>query len=121
MIMNFLQRSVILLSVLTLSACSLIMPAKANVQNKYLINKLPDNVPVKKTHSVIVLIAVPTSRPIYNTTQMAYTLKPYQISYFSENEWAETPAEMLQPLLVQTFQDTNYFREIVTPPYSGGR
>src|SRR5690606_37663943 len=29
------------------------------------------------------------------------------------------PVQMLQPLLVQTLQNTHSFRSVVTPPYSG--
>ena len=50
---------------------------------------------------------------------MAYTVRPYQIAYFSRNRWAETPAQMLQPLIVQTLQDTHYFHAVVTAPFIG--
>ena len=75
--------------------------------------------PKKYMRPKILLISVPETIPVYNTTEMAYMIKPYQIAYFSLNQWAETPAEMLQPLLVQTLQNTHHFKAIVTPPYSG--
>ena len=36
------------------------------------------------------------------TTQMAYSTEAYQIAYFAKNEWAETPSQMIQPLIVKT-------------------
>jgi cholesterol transport system auxiliary component len=50
---------------------------------------------------------------------MAYTIRPYQVQYFGENQWAETPSEMLSPLLVQTLQNTKHYRAVVSAPYSG--
>lgn len=114
-----IQRCFIILSIFILSGCSFLSPAKLHVQNRYLLNRLPCDIPMKKTRRSIVLVSMPVARPIYNTTQMAYTIKPYQVAYFSDNEWAETPAEMLQPLLVQTLQAAHYFKHIVTPPYVG--
>lgn len=102
-----------------LSACSLLSPVKVDATNKYVINKMPCYVQHKKKRAIVLLVTKPEIRPIYNTTLMAYTIKPYQISYYSLNQWAETPDEMLQPLLVQTMQDTHHFKAVVTPPYNG--
>lgn len=115
-----LFRSIFLfLCVMTLTSCSLFSPVKTDTINKFLLSKIPTHTLVKKPRNTIILVSIPDSRPVFNTTQMAYTLRPYQISYFSQNQWAEVPAEMFQPLLVQTLQNTRYFRAVVTPPYSG--
>lgn len=107
------------LSVMTLTSCSLFSPVKTDTINKFLLSKVPTHIPVKRPRNTIILVSMPDSRPVFNTTQMAYTVKPYQISYFSQNQWAEVPAEMFQPLLVQTLQNTHYFKAVVTPPYGG--
>jgi len=118
--MNTLMRyTLIPLCMMTLAGCSFLSPVKTDTSNKYLLNKLPDYVPTKKTRAITLLVSMPETRPIFNTTQMAYTRNPYQISYFSQNQWAEAPVEMLQPLLVQTLQNTHHFKAIVTPPYVG--
>lgn len=114
-----MKNILIILCVFMLSACSLLSPVKTDTANKFILNKVPEVVPTKKMHSAILLVAAPETRPIFNTTQMAYTIKPYEIAYFSQNQWAETPAEMLQPLLVQTLQNTHHFKAIATPPYNG--
>jgi cholesterol transport system auxiliary component len=50
---------------------------------------------------------------------MAYTTQAYQVAYFSRNEWAETPSQMIQPLIVKTLRNTHYFSEVLSPPYFG--
>lgn len=106
-------------AMMLLSACSLLSPAQPAAKNKYLITRIPTSVPTKQTHHNVIVVSVPETQAIYNTEQMAYTNKPYQVAYFSQNEWAETPAQMLHPLLIQTLQKTHAYRSVMMPPYSG--
>lgn len=101
-----------------LTACSLFSPVKID-QNTYVLNQFPLYVPAKSHRSLTLLVASPETRPVYNTTQMAYSIKPFQVAYFSENLWAETPSQMLQPLLIQTLQNTHALHAVVTQPYAG--
>ena len=112
----YLNLTGILLAMFLLSACS---PVRVKPQDTWLLNNVSCDMPVRSTRPIVLMVAPPSSRPIYNTTRMAYMARPFQISYFSSNVWAETPADMLQPLLIQTLQDTHYFRQIVTQPYVG--
>jgi len=95
-----------------LSACSVFSPVQIESQNEYLIDSVPHTVVKKKTRGISILVAQPEASTIYNTTAMAYTEKPYQISYFAKNRWAATPSQMLQPLMVETLQKTHYFRSV---------
>lgn len=101
------------------TGCSVLSPVKYKPESIYELNALPKHVAAESMHPAVLLVMEPDSRPAYNTTQMAYSIKPYQIAYFVENRWAETPAKMLQPLIVQTLQNTHYFRTVVTTPFSG--
>lgn len=107
----------LLCSMATLSGC--LSPVKIDNQHTYMLNSLPASVPSSHHKAGTILVLPPETRPIYNTTQMAYTIKPYQIAYFSINQWGETPGQMLHPLLTQTLQNTRAFRAVVTPPFVG--
>lgn len=104
---------------LLLSACSLFSPVNTHDENAYFIDSIPDHVPSAKKRNIALLILAPSALPAFNTTQMAYTTKPYQLSYFAMNRWAETPAQMLQPLIVDTMVRTHYFSSVIGSPYSG--
>lgn len=110
--------SLLICCMFLLTSCSLFSPVKIK-QTTYVLNRIPYHTPRANTHHATLLIATPETKPVYNTTQMAYTIKPYQVAYFSENQWAETPSQMLQPLLVQAMQNTHYFHAVVTPPFMG--
>ena len=89
--------------------------------SKALLTQLPSDVarrsPDPGPRAFALLVFAPRSRPLYDTVRMAYQVQAHQVDYFSRNEWAETPAQMLQPLLVRTLQETGSFGHVVTPPY----
>ena len=106
------------LCVSILSSCGLFSPVKMEIQ-KYVINKIPSDLPNAKSRAASLSVLVPETNPIYGTAQMAYTMQPYQIAYFSQNEWGETPSQMIQPLIVQTIQNTHCFSVVLSQPHFG--
>lgn len=112
-------RYVIISASILISGCSFLSPIQTQPPKAYLINTIPNSTVKNHPQKVTLLIMQPDTRPIYNTTQMAYTTHPYQVNYFGENQWAETPSQMLLPLMVQTLQNTHYYRAVVSPPYVG--
>lgn len=110
---------VILLSACTLfSACTMFTPVQIATK-KVVLSSIPLDLPTEKTRSTTLLVLVPETKPSYDTTQMAYTTQAYQIAYFSEHEWAETPSQMMLPLVVATMRNTHYFREVLPVPHFG--
>ncbi|OGT36496.1 MAG: hypothetical protein A3F11_11965 [Gammaproteobacteria bacterium RIFCSPHIGHO2_12_FULL_37_14] len=112
-------RILLYINMMLLSSCSLFSPVKMEAESNYILNTIPHPVKTQQKHPITLFVSLPETVPAYNTTQMAYTIKPYQIAYFIKNRWAETPSQMLHPLIVQTLQNTGYFHAIVTPPFIG--
>lgn len=106
-------RNIISLAIISslLSACSLFSPVQME-QTEYIIDSVPYTAAKKHMRAISILVPQPDASTIYNTTSMAYTQKPYEISYFAKNRWAATPPQMLQPLIVETLQNTHYFRSV---------
>jgi cholesterol transport system auxiliary component len=100
-----------------LLGCSSLLAPKTEPMTA-ILDKAPDRVPVMAAHPATLLVRLPETSAAYDTTRMAYSVKPYQLAYFRDNQWAGTPAEMIQPLLVRTLQQTGYFRAILSPPES---
>jgi len=84
-----------------------------------MLQELPDHVPRAPRQVGTLLVLTPKAQPAYDTTRMAYSLRPYEVAYFRDHEWAEAPSQMLQPLLVWTLQQTGFFRATLTPPARG--
>ncbi len=106
-----------LISVFLLSSCSLLQPVKPLPITKYELNTLPQ-LPRSHRHALTLLILQPATKPLYNTTQMMYSDHRFQIAAFALSEWAKTPAQMLQFLIVEAMVRTHYFNAVVTPPFA---
>jgi cholesterol transport system auxiliary component len=111
-------RTAVIACVVVFSGCTLFSPVNTDTK-KYVLNNIPVDLPYESAHSATLLVLVPDTMPAYATTQMAYSAQAYQISYFSKSEWAATPAQMIQPLIVKTLGNTHYFSQVLSPPYFG--
>lgn len=96
-----------------LTGCSVFSPVTPVANTTYLVNTLPA-VTAHARHSGSIFIAEPSVISVYNTTDMAYSSFAYQIAYFVKSSWAATPGQMLQPLMVQTLQNTKHFATVVS-------
>jgi cholesterol transport system auxiliary component len=106
------------LCIATSSSCSLLAPANVETQ-KEMLTKIPLELPEGKMHPATLLVLPPETSTVYDTTQMAYEIRPYEIAYFSRTEWGEKPSQMIHRLVVQTLQNAHYFSSVVTPPFTG--
>lgn len=104
----------ILLTQLILTGCS---PIKTLATNQYKLASFSAKAyPHKKTNRSI-LISQPEAMAGYQTEQMLYIQKPYELSAFVHNAWISAPANMLYPLLMQSIQQTGYFYAVASGPY----
>lgn len=110
--------TLVALCIVLVSGCALLSPIKVDTK-KYELNTIPLDLPIEKTRPSTLLVLPPETKPMYATTQMAYTTKAYEIAYFSQNEWAETPSQMIQPLIVETLRRTRHFSEVLPSPDFG--
>ena len=108
----------ILLCVTFYSGCTLFSPVEVATE-KDVLKSIPLDLPREQTHSASLLVLVPETAQLYDTTQMAYAIQAFQIAYFSQHEWAETPSQMMQPLIVDTIRNTHYFKEVLPAPDFG--
>lgn len=100
------------------SGCTLFSPVNIDTK-KNVLNNIPLDLRSERTRPATLLVLEPETTPAYATTQMAYSTQAYQIAYFTKNDWAETPSQMIQPLIVQTLRNTHYFSEVLSPPDFG--
>ena len=75
-------------------------------------------IPAGKPGAGTLVVNVPVAQPGFDTPRMAYTQRPYEVSYYATHQWADPPARMLTPLLVQVLEQTGYWRAIAQMPTS---
>jgi cholesterol transport system auxiliary component len=63
-------------------------------------------------HSVL-LITQPKAQAGFDTALMAYLLRPYEVNYYAFNQWADTPARMLQRVIVENLDKTGLWSAVL--------
>ena len=75
----------------------------------------PQSAPLitKKTRLPILIVNTPKAAPGFDTQRMIYTRAPHQLEYFARNEWVDTPAHMLRPLMISAIEKTGAFNAVL--------
>lgn len=106
---------IFIISCLALAGCG---PVKNNIKNEYQLTAYSEKkykgYPSKDT----LLVAKPHAVGSYQTTEMLYINKPYELLPFAHNAWVDPPANMLFPLLLQSLTSAHYFYAIDASPFS---
>ena len=79
----------------------------------YVLDARPGAAQHPSRRDLVLAVNLPRARPGFDTVQMAYVRRAHEIEYFSKNRWADTPARMLSPLLVQALEQSGGFRAVV--------
>lgn len=106
----------IVMMAVVLNACSPFSPIKSPNINHYRLQQAAKERLSKQASNKTLLVSRPEASAPYQSTQMVYAKKPYQLQAFANNEWIATPSEMLQPLLVQSLRNSHYFHAVVAAP-----
>ncbi|VAW65345.1 hypothetical protein MNBD_GAMMA08-2166 [hydrothermal vent metagenome] len=51
----------------------------------------------------------------FDSAQMIYTRKPYQLESYAYHRWVEPPARLLEPLLMRMLEESGLFSAVVGP------
>jgi cholesterol transport system auxiliary component len=114
---DMVYRALLLLSsVLLLTACTSLPTPQTINPNTYVLDALPAKPPARTKQNIVLAISTMQARPGFDTAQIAYVQKPYELNYFATSRWIEPPAHLLTPLLVQAMQQSGGFRAVVPAP-----
>ncbi|WP_454781255.1 ABC-type transport auxiliary lipoprotein family protein [Legionella sp. WA2022007384] len=105
------------LSTAVLSGCSAV---KVSVKNQYQLSAYSTKQLVKEPMPITLLVTPPDAAAGYQTEQMLYSKKPYELEPFAKNAWVNPPADMLYPLILQSLQRTNLFKAVTSNAYTLG-
>jgi cholesterol transport system auxiliary component len=105
-----------LVPILLLAACSTLSAPQGASPNIYMLEAGPTIPAAQVKRDLVLAVSVPRALPGFDTPQMAYVQKPYELNYFVSSRWADTPARMLEPLIAQAMRQTQSFRAVVQTP-----
>jgi cholesterol transport system auxiliary component len=95
-----------------LSSCSTLLPEPSPPAQAYLLTPQLPLQEASSPSSLTLVISTPRAAAGYTSSQMAYMRRPYELNYFSRNEWVDTPARMLAPILVNALEASGYFYSV---------
>lgn len=96
-----------------LSAC---MPWSSSTIQTYQLTDFGKITPNTKRTHISILVMQPAAADGYDSSQMLYVSKPYEISAFTLNAWISRPATMLAPLLMRSIESSHYFYAVAQEP-----
>lgn len=115
--MQAFAKRIVASGLLLLTGCS---PVKNLATNEYNLTAFSARHFTSKPHSASILVTQPDAAAAFQTDQMLYMKKPFQLEPFAKNVWVSQPAEMIYPLMVQSLQASGYFSTVASSPYNQG-
>lgn len=108
----------VIMSCAALTACTLIKPPPAVSMQSYVLELPAADHPTQaaRPQSKSLVVAELRTRPGYDTPRMAYVKRDYTLDYYANSQWADTPARMLQPLLVNALESTGHYSAVLRAP-----
>ena len=107
------RRFIILALSAFLPGCTALEPPRHEVQNTFVLEARIAPRAAAERRDLVLAVSMPQARSGFDTVQMAYERRPHEIQYFTRNRWADAPARMLAPLLVQTLEQSASMRGVV--------
>ncbi len=111
--------AILSMSLLSITGCSILGPVKTPPANNYTLN-LPETGKARTAgQGRTLLVAAPVASPGYDTANMIYMIRPYELSSYANNHWVSPPAEILAPLMEQKLHNSGCFRAVASAPFTG--
>ena len=113
------QRAAAVLAVVLVSGCEALRPVVAPHPNFFSladarkpgprVSRVPATAPT-------LVVSPPHAAAGFDSQHMMYSRHASQLEYYAQNEWIDTPARMLAPLIVTAVEDSGVFRAVVQSP-----
>jgi cholesterol transport system auxiliary component len=103
-----IRMSLLTLLASLLCACSSLLPSPPPTPSFYTLGNSVKATPVDlnvKVTGPTLLVNPMRAASGFDSSNMVYTRRAQQLEHFARNEWADTPARMLAPWLVQVLSD----------------
>ena len=99
-----------------LGGCAGLAPKPLPDPNLHVLAPGPVTRTAPGTRNLVLEVSVPRASPGFDTPRMAYVRRAYELDYFADSRWADTPARMLGPLLTQALERSGGFGTVVQAP-----
>ena len=112
----------IALTLTLLCGCAALRPAVSPASNVYSLADARDaatpapSEPRRTAAALTLTVNPPHAAAGFDSPRMMYLRQADKLEYFAHNEWVDTPARMLAPLIVAAIESSGTFRAVVQTP-----
>ena len=99
------------LGIMILTACT---PMNIQHANRYQLNQSSMVARVPATKPISLLVMQPVAVDGYDTEQMLYVNRPYEVAEFANNVWMSPPTSMILPLMMRSIASSHYFYAVTS-------
>jgi cholesterol transport system auxiliary component len=97
--------------------CAAIRPAVSPHPSVYSLAGAPTQPgPRAAAAAPTLIVAPPHAAAGFDSPRIMYLRRADQLEYFAHNEWVDTPARMLAPLIVAAVESSGMFRAVLSTP-----
>jgi cholesterol transport system auxiliary component len=118
---NFRTAFALLLSLGYLAGCGSLLPKAPTQPTLYVLEGTPrtqatNAVALSVTSvasAITITVTTPIAAPGFGSTHIVYQRQTHELEHFALNQWVDTPAQMLTPLIVSALEKSGAFRAVV--------
>lgn len=103
----------LIIAAMLLNACSVLQPLKSQAPTTYTL-EAQFAAQTNGKGELVLQVSMPQARSGYESSRMVYLKKLHELEYFAQNQWVDSPARMLAPLLVQAMESTGKYKAVIT-------
>ncbi len=110
-----------LLALGLLAGCGSLLPKPAPAPTLFALDDAaPASAPARKPAATAptLLIGTPRAAAGFDSRNIVYVRQAHELEAFAYNQWVDTPAQMLAPLIARAIEGTGAFRAVVLAPTS---
>jgi len=100
-----------------LAGCGSLLPKPAAPPTLYALDDVTVVAAVQAAASApTLIISTPRAAAGFDTRHVVYQRQPHQLDYYAQSQWADTPAQMLAPMLLRALERGGAFRAVLAAP-----
>ena len=111
-----------LLALGLLAGCGSLLPKPASAPTLFSLDDAAATTALARKPAATaptLLIGTPRAAAGFDSRSIVYVRQAHEIEAFAYNQWVDTPAQMLAPLIARAVEGTGAFRAVVLVPTSG--
>jgi cholesterol transport system auxiliary component len=98
--------------VLLVSGCTLLPAPQQTASERYVLEYSPATPAPASGDRPVLIVGTPAANGAYDSSRIAYLQQQYGLRYYARSRWADSPASMLAPLLVEALNAGGRLRAV---------